>query len=50
MGGAYFLEDGVEIGNIFRYNLAVFVKTSSTSINEDVTPGNLLIDSRISQY
>jgi hypothetical protein len=42
MGGAYFLEDGVEIGNVFRYNLAVFVKTSSTSINEDVTPGNFI--------
>jgi hypothetical protein len=38
MGGAYFLEDGVEIGNVFRYNLAIFVKTSSTSINEDITP------------
>ena len=41
MGGAYFLEDGVEIGNKFRYNLAVFVKTSSTSINEDITPGKV---------
>ncbi|CAF0710276.1 unnamed protein product [Brachionus calyciflorus] len=38
MGGAYFLEDGVEIGNVFKYNLAVFVKTSSSLLNEDVTP------------
>ena len=38
LGGAYFLEDGVEIGNVFRYNLAVFVKTSSSLLNEDVTP------------
>jgi len=38
MGGAYFLEDGIEIGNIFQYNLAVFVKTSSSLLNEDVTP------------
>ena len=41
MGGAYFLEDGVEIGNTFRYNLAVFVKTSSSLLNEDVTPGKI---------
>lgn len=40
MGGAYFLEDGVEIGNKFLYNLAVFVKTSSSLLNEDATPGN----------
>ena len=39
MGGAYFLEDGVEIGNVFKYNLAVFVKSSSSLLNEDVTPG-----------
>jgi len=39
MGGAYFLEDGVEIGNIYQYNLAVLVKPSSSSIAEDVTPG-----------
>ncbi len=41
MGGAFFLEDGVEIGNTFQYNLAVFVKTSSSLLNEDVTPGIL---------
>lgn len=38
MGGAYFLEDGIEIGNVFKYNLAIFVKTSSSGINEDLTP------------
>lgn len=38
-GGAYFLEDGIEIGNVFKYNLAVFVRTSSSLLNEDVTPG-----------
>ena len=43
MGGAFFLEDGVEIGNTFQYNLAVFVKTSSSLLNEDVTPGVLKI-------
>lgn len=39
MGGAYFLEDGIEIGNSFIGNLAVFVRTSSSLLNEDVTPG-----------
>ena len=43
MGCAYFLEDGVEIGNVYQYNLAIFVKTSSTSINEDITPGIVII-------
>ena len=38
-GGAFFLEDGVEIGNVFRYNLAIFVQTSSSLLNEDLTPG-----------
>ena len=38
LGGAYFLEDGIEIGNVFKYNLAIFVKTSSSLLNEDVTP------------
>lgn len=38
-GGAFFLEDGIEIGNTFQYNLAVFVRTSSSLLNEDVTPG-----------
>ncbi len=40
MGGAYFLEDGIEIGNVFKNNLAVFVVQSSSLLNEDVTPGN----------
>lgn len=33
-----FLEDGIEVGNAFRSNLAVFVRTSSSLLNEDVTP------------
>jgi hypothetical protein len=36
MGGAYFLEDGVEIGNVYKYNLAILVIPSSSSINEDI--------------
>jgi hypothetical protein len=37
-GGAVFLEDGVEIGNVLQGNLAVFVQTSSSLLNEDITP------------
>ena len=38
LGGAYFMEDGIEIGNVFSYNLAIFVRTSSSLLNEDATP------------
>ena len=38
MGGAFFLEDGVEMGNVFQYNLAVFVKSSTSLQNDDITP------------
>lgn len=33
-----FLSDGTEVGHVFRGNLAVFVRSSSSLINEDVTP------------
>ncbi|KAK9526506.1 hypothetical protein VZT92_015203 [Zoarces viviparus] len=38
MGGAFFIEDGIETGNILQYNLAVFVKQSTSLLNDDVTP------------
>jgi hypothetical protein len=38
-----FLEDGVEIGNTFDGNLAVFVQTSSSLLNEDVTPAAIWV-------
>ncbi|XP_056597030.1 fibrocystin-L-like [Triplophysa dalaica] len=37
-GGAFFIEDGTETGNILQYNLAVFVKQSTSLQNDDVTP------------
>ena len=37
-GHAFFLEDGIETGNVIRYNLAVFVRSSSSLLNVDVTP------------
>ncbi|XP_061189118.1 fibrocystin-L-like [Saccostrea echinata] len=38
MGGSFFLEDGIETGNTFQYNLALFVKASSSLLNDDITP------------
>ncbi|XP_041664378.1 fibrocystin-L-like [Cheilinus undulatus] len=38
MGGAFFIEDGIETENILQYNLAVFVKQSMSLLNDDVTP------------
>ncbi|KAI8520672.1 Fibrocystin-L [Branchiostoma belcheri] len=38
MGGAMFLEDGVETGNIFQYNLGVMVISSTSLLNDDITP------------
>ncbi|MEE6507574.1 hypothetical protein FKM82_026763 [Ascaphus truei] len=38
MGGAFFIEDGIEHGNILQYNLAVFVRQSTSLLNDDVTP------------
>lgn len=41
-----FLEDGIEVGNVFRGNLAVFVRTSSSLLNEDVTPAAFWVSKR----
>lgn len=38
MGGAFFIEDGIETQNVLQYNLAVFVKQSTSLLNDDVTP------------
>ncbi|XP_038045747.1 fibrocystin-L-like [Patiria miniata] len=38
MGHAYFLEDGIETGNIIQYNLGIFVRPSSSLLNVDITP------------
>ncbi|XP_024857831.1 fibrocystin-L isoform X2 [Kryptolebias marmoratus] len=38
MGGAFFIEDGIETQNILQYNLAVFVRQSTSLLNDDVTP------------
>jgi hypothetical protein len=43
MGGAFFLEDGIETGNTLQYNLAVFVIGSSSLLNDDVTPASYWI-------
>ena len=38
MGHAFFLEDGIETKNILQYNLAVFVRPSSSLLNTDISP------------
>ncbi|CAF4319171.1 unnamed protein product, partial [Adineta steineri] len=43
MGGAVFLEDGVETFNTLSYNLLIFVRTSSSLLNEDVTPAAIWV-------
>ncbi|XP_036421459.1 fibrocystin-L-like [Colossoma macropomum] len=40
MGGAFFIEDGIETGNVLQYNLAVFVKQSTSLLNDDLTPAS----------
>ena len=42
-GGAFFLEDGIETGNSFKYNLAVFVQGSSSLFNDDIRPASFWI-------
>uniref|UniRef100_UPI00398F2CC2 PKHD1 like 1, tandem duplicate 1 n=1 Tax=Pristiophorus japonicus TaxID=55135 RepID=UPI00398F2CC2 len=37
-GGAFFIEDGIERGNILQYNLAVMVRQSTSLLNDDLTP------------
>jgi len=38
MGGSFFLEDGVETGNTFNHNVAIFVRSSTSLLNDDITP------------
>ncbi|KAL4231850.1 Fibrocystin-L [Mactra antiquata] len=38
MGGAFFLEDGIETGNNFTGNVGIFVRGSSSLRNDDITP------------
>ncbi|XP_066271366.1 fibrocystin-L-like [Branchiostoma lanceolatum] len=45
MGGSFFLEDGLEIHNIIQYNLAVFVKSSTSLLNDDITPAAFWVTS-----
>ncbi|XP_041373046.1 fibrocystin-L-like isoform X2 [Gigantopelta aegis] len=42
-GGAFFLEDGIETDNTFEYNLGVFVRASTSLLNDDVTPATFWV-------
>ena len=50
MGGAIFLEDGIETGNTFDSNLAIFVRTSSSLLNFDITPAAFWITNPANFY
>ena len=39
-GNAFFMEDGIEIGNFIQYNLGIFVTSSTSTLNVDVTPAS----------
>ena len=39
-GNAFFMEDGIEIGNVIQYNLGIFVTSSTSTLNVDVTPAS----------
>uniref|UniRef100_A0A8C4N325 Polycystic kidney and hepatic disease 1 (autosomal recessive)-like 1 n=1 Tax=Eptatretus burgeri TaxID=7764 RepID=A0A8C4N325_EPTBU len=43
MGGALFIEDGAERDNVLEYNLAVFVRQSTSLLNDDVTPAAIWV-------
>ncbi|XP_067833370.1 fibrocystin-L-like [Heptranchias perlo] len=38
MGGAFFIEDGIEHSNVLQHNLAVWVRQSTSLLNDDITP------------
>jgi hypothetical protein len=42
-GGAFFLEDGVEVNNTLQYNLGVYVHPSTSLLNDDLTPALLWV-------
>ena len=39
-GNAFFMEDGIETGNAIQYNLGIFVTSSTSTLNVDVTPAS----------
>ena len=43
LGHAYFLEDGIEIGNVIQDNLGIFVRASSSLLNVDITPATFWV-------
>ena len=37
------MEDGIETGNFIQYNLVLFVKPSSSTLNVDITPASIWV-------
>ena len=50
MGGAFFLEDGIEEHNRFYRNVAVFVKSSTSLQNDDITPAAYWVTNANNDY
>ncbi len=50
MGGALFLEDGVEIGNVFEYNVVIQCKASTSLQNDDITPAAFWVTNANNTY
>ena len=43
MGGAIFIENGIEQLNEITYNLAIFIKSSQALLNDDITPATIWV-------
>ncbi|KXZ47880.1 hypothetical protein GPECTOR_32g493 [Gonium pectorale] len=50
MGHAFFLEDGIETGNIFEGNLGMYTRVSSALLNTDTTPATFWITNPNNTY
>ncbi|KXZ47885.1 hypothetical protein GPECTOR_32g498 [Gonium pectorale] len=50
MGHAFFLEDGIETGNIFENNLGMSTRASSALLNTDTTPATFWITNPNNTY
>ena len=50
MGHAYFMEDGVEHGNVVRYNLAIKTKIAPSLLSVDQTPAGFWIVNTNNEY
>ncbi|CAG9461071.1 unnamed protein product [Pedinophyceae sp. YPF-701] len=50
MGHAFFLEDGIEVDNVFRNNLGMLTRRSHSLLNTDTTPATFWITNPRNDY